>query len=188
MGIVEPGKVNIVLCLDGDEAGQRATLKNIDMLLDVRKGRPVKKRELMTNETELQGIIARIKAKVDIREVLSDDGWPIDLKQYRNPVVLCPFHDDHQPSLRLYPDENRWWCYSCNIGGSTIDWVMKSKGIGFIPSVKYLATKYLGLDLSEVEGTNPEEIPGQIKYLLRKVAELEQGLGKKRQQFAELEE
>ena len=42
--------------------------------------------------------------------------------------VLCPFHDDKEPSLIVTPDKNLWHCLgSCNEGGSAIDWIMKTK-------------------------------------------------------------
>lgn len=163
--------MRIILANDGDEAGQKATLREIDALLEIDKKPQARLKENKVDDVKLPEIIARIKSEVDIREVLSDDGWPADLINFKNPVVLCPFHHDTRPSLRLYPDDNRWWCYSCNMGGSVIDWVMKSKGIGFISAVKALAIKYLGLDLSEVEGTNPEELQGKVNYLSQKMEE-----------------
>lgn len=39
---------------------------------------------------------------------------------------LCPFHDDHEPSLVINPHKNLWNCLgACQSGGSVIDWVMK---------------------------------------------------------------
>jgi hypothetical protein len=32
---------------------------------------------------------------------------------------LCPFHDDHHPSLHIDADGCRWYCFACRIGGST---------------------------------------------------------------------
>lgn len=32
---------------------------------------------------------------------------------------LCPFHDDHHPSLHIDADGCRWYCFACRMGGGT---------------------------------------------------------------------
>jgi DNA primase catalytic core len=45
---------------------------------------------------------------------------------------LCPFHDDHEPSLVITPSKNLWHCLgACQAGGSVIDWVMRAEGVSF---------------------------------------------------------
>ena len=52
---------------------------------------------------------------------------------------LCPFHDDHEPSLAVTPDKNLWHCLgACQQGGSVIDWVMKWNGVSFRHAVELL--------------------------------------------------
>ena len=57
-----------------------------------------------------------------------------------NPVkhnmTLCPFHDDHSPSMHV--NSNFVYCFSCNKGWNSIDFVMASKGYDFKEAVKYL--------------------------------------------------
>ncbi len=36
--------------------------------------------------------------------------------------ILCPFHDDHAPSLRIYDDH--YHCYACGAHGDATDWLM----------------------------------------------------------------
>jgi DNA primase len=55
----------------------------------------------------------------------------------------CPFHDDHNPSLSVYPDSNRFICFGCGEKGDAIDFIKKLKGFSF----KY-ALAYLGVDKS----------------------------------------
>ena len=31
--------------------------------------------------------------------------------------ILCPFHDDHQPSMSINLDKGVWYCHTCGIGG-----------------------------------------------------------------------
>lgn len=46
-----------------------------------------------------------------------------------NPVVLCPFHDDHHPSMRYNKDKKLCKCFSCGAGGDVIRIHMANKGI-----------------------------------------------------------
>lgn len=45
----------------------------------------------------------------------------LDVRQHR---CLCPFHDDHTPSMTFSTTKNRFRCYVCGAHGSTIDLVM----------------------------------------------------------------
>ena len=36
-------------------------------------------------------------------------------------MALCPFHDDHTPSLSVNTDKGVWKCHACNIGGGVLD-------------------------------------------------------------------
>jgi DNA primase catalytic core len=54
-------------------------------------------------------------------------------------IGLCPFHDDHEPSLVITPSKNLWHCLgACGVGGSVIDWVMKAEGVSFRHAVEIL--------------------------------------------------
>ena len=43
---------------------------------------------------------------------------------------LCPFHEDHDPSLRVYPDRQSYRCWACN-AGDCFTWVMEQDKVGF---------------------------------------------------------
>jgi DNA primase len=60
----------------------------------------------------------------------------------------CFLHEDHTPSLCVWPDQRRWWCFSCGNGVSAIDAVMKLDGLEFVPAVLYLAGE-LGIEVKE---------------------------------------
>ncbi len=45
----------------------------------------------------------------------------LDVRQHR---CLCPFHDDHTPSMTFSTKKNRYRCYVCGAHGSTIDLTM----------------------------------------------------------------
>jgi len=53
------------------------------------------------------------------------------LKKHGKDYALnCPFHEDRTASLIITPKTNLWYCLgACGVGGSVIDWVMKSQGV-----------------------------------------------------------
>lgn len=51
----------------------------------------------------------------------------------------CPFHNERTPSFTIFTDKNRWHCFGqCNMGGDSIDFVMKRDGLSFVEAVKLL--------------------------------------------------
>jgi len=50
----------------------------------------------------------------------------------------CPFHEDHEPSFVVYPD-NRWYCFGCGANGDSINFVMRMEGITFVEALRRLA-------------------------------------------------
>jgi DNA primase len=74
-------------------------------------------------------------------------GFGIELKRQGAELVgRCPFHDDHTPSLVVSPKTNLWHCMgACDVGGSTIDWVMKTRGVSFRHAVELLRADHPSL-------------------------------------------
>jgi DNA primase len=58
----------------------------------------------------------------------------------RRYVGFCPFHDDRRtPSLVVFPESGRWWCFgACNGGGDVFDFVMQAEGVSFLEAVRRL--------------------------------------------------
>jgi len=82
--------------------------------------------------------IDRLKAEVSLQRLAEKRG--IALRRHGADLVgLCPFHDDHEPSLVISPAKNLWHCLgACGAGGSVIDWVMRTEGISFRHAVELL--------------------------------------------------
>lgn len=51
---------------------------------------------------------------------------------------MCPFHNDHAPSLVLYKRNNTFHCFACGADGDIIALTMKLKDIDFIRAAKFL--------------------------------------------------
>lgn len=56
-------------------------------------------------------------------------------------VGLCPFHDDHNPSMRVYTDRQSFKCWSCGEGGDCFSFVMKRERIEFREALEMLARR-----------------------------------------------
>lgn len=76
---------------------------------------------------------ARSVAIIDVAERL--DLGPI-VPSGTDYVALCPFHSDHEPSLRLSPHKNAWYCFPCNDGGDGIDLWMQVRKVDFSEAVQ----------------------------------------------------
>jgi len=59
-------------------------------------------------------------------------------KRGRSHIALCPFHDDKNPSLHIYPKTNTFHCFGCHKGGDAITFVRLHFGYGFKQAVEYL--------------------------------------------------
>ena len=77
--------------------------------------------------------IDRIKRDTDLAAVVRTRG--IELKSRHGGtgdlVGLCPFHDDHEPSMRVTPGKGLWRCMSCGATGNVIQFVQKFDGVSF---------------------------------------------------------
>lgn len=62
---------------------------------------------------------ARLKEAVASAQVARDHGLETTQDGQGREKALCPFHDDHHPSLKLFPDGG-WRCFVCDIGGDAI--------------------------------------------------------------------
>ena len=82
--------------------------------------------------------LGRIKRETDLAALVRARG--IELKPHGKDLLgLCPFHDDHAPSLVVTPGKNLWHCLgACNAGGTAIDWVMRADGVSFREAVDIL--------------------------------------------------
>lgn len=68
---------------------------------------------------------------------------------------LCPFHDDHSPSLVVYPDRQTFRCWACSTGGDCFTWVMEFDKVEFREALESLA-KRAGLEMPTFTGRRPE--------------------------------
>jgi DNA primase len=124
--------------------------------------------------------IERLKREVSLERLAEARG--IRLQRHGADLLgLCPFHDDHEPSLVITPAKNLWHCLgACQAGGSVIDWVMKAEGVSFRHAAELLRADLPPEGLST--GKPPErstvpKLPGLLdaseddQVLLRRVVD-----------------
>src|SRR5271157_5867300 len=92
--------------------------------------------------------IGRLKREVSIERLAEARG--VKLKRHGADLIgLCPFHEDHSPSLVISPKKNLWNCLgACRAGGTAIDWVMRAEGISFRHAVELLREDHFPLAAS----------------------------------------
>lgn len=54
-------------------------------------------------------------------------------------AVLCPLHDDHDPSLHLNERNGLWYCHVCGEGGDGIRLVERAQHKSFVEAVRWIA-------------------------------------------------
>lgn len=84
-----------------------------------------------------QEVIKDILNKADIVQVIS--AYINVIKKGNGYVSVCPFHDDHNPSMQINPKLQIFRCFSCGTGGNVFTFVEKYEHVGFIDAVKKVA-------------------------------------------------
>ena len=96
-----------------------------------------------------------IRNRSDIVEVISHY-LPLT-KRGKNYFGVCPFHDDHSPSMSVSPEKQMYTCFSCGATGNVFTFVSNYEHISFAEAVSLLGNK-LGYNLTStkpVKTTNP---------------------------------
>ncbi|MGH7130615.1 MAG: DNA primase [Phycisphaerales bacterium] len=70
-------------------------------------------------------------------------------------VCLCPFHDDHNPSMSVSPQKQIFKCWVCGAGGDAISFVMDYHRMGFGEALRFLADR-AGIQLTPWKPTRRE--------------------------------
>lgn len=83
--------------------------------------------------------LAAIKNAVDI-VALVGEYTPVRRMGSRY-KALCPFHDDHNPSLDINPDRQSYKCWSCGAGGDVFDFVQNKERVDFPEALRMLADR-----------------------------------------------
>lgn len=65
---------------------------------------------------------------------------------------LCPFHDEKSPSFQVSPSKGLFYCFGCQEGGDTVDFIMKIDHLSFAETIERLASQ-AGITLRYEQGS-----------------------------------
>jgi len=87
-------------------------------------------------DSPLSQRVEQIKSRVPISNVI---GQYIKLWVSGNNFVgCCPFHEDHNPSLTVYPSTGTFHCYGCNKHGDVITFLQEIEQLSFSQALDVL--------------------------------------------------
>ena len=96
----------------------------------------------ITNE-----MINEIRNKIDIVEVISK--YVPLVQRGKNYFGVCPFHDDHSPSMSVSKEKQIFTCFSCGATGNVFTFVSDYEHIGFYDAVRLLGNQ-VGYNLGNI--------------------------------------
>lgn len=89
--------------------------------------------------------INNIRANADIVNVISSY-IPLTQKG-RNYLGVCPFHEDHSPSMSVSSDKQIYKCFACGAAGNVFTFVQDYENVSFAEAVSIVAAK-CGMEVS----------------------------------------
>ena len=96
--------------------------------------------------------INQVQQANDIVDVVSEH---VSLKKKgREMVGLCPFHEDHRPSMNVSPTKQIFKCFACGVGGDVLKFVQMRENLTFPQAVERLAER-AGIQLKQVRRAAP---------------------------------
>lgn len=84
-------------------------------------------------------VMNEIRNKTDIVDVISK--YVTLTKRGKNYFGVCPFHDDHSPSMSVSPEKQIYTCFSCGASGNVFTFVADFEKISFSHAVRLLGEK-----------------------------------------------
>lgn len=106
--------------------------------------------------------VERVKDASDIVRIV---GEAVALKpRGREFVGLCPFHDDHSPSMTVVPAKGIYHCFVCGAGGDVLTFVQKFHKMEFREALEFLASR-AGITLTPQRAVAPSGEPTRRELL-----------------------
>ena len=102
--------------------------------------------------------ILSIQRKANIVDIIRDY---VPLTQRgKNYFGICPFHDDHNPSMSVSPEKGVYKCFVCGNAGNVFNFVMEYEKVSFYEAVKIVADKIgVSIDISTSKKENTKKSP-----------------------------
>ena len=114
-------------------------------------------------------VIQQLKSEADITAVI-EQFLPLKRSGNGRFVGVCPFHDDHSPSMYVNPTLGIYKCFACGAGGDVFKFVQEHEKIDFNAAVRWVAD-FCSFELPSVSNPERAEITEE-RELVRKLNEL----------------
>ncbi|WLD15439.1 DNA primase [Planctellipticum variicoloris] len=106
-----------------------------------------------------------VRSRTDIVQLVGESVTVHSERGGRMFKSLCPFHDDHNPSMQINPVRQSYRCWVCNEGGDVFSFVMKHENVGFKEALELLAQR-AGLEMpSQFRDARPPGSPERPQLL-----------------------
>ena len=110
--------------------------------------------------------IEQMKSSVCIKEVV--EGYvPLERKG-SNYMGLCPFHEDHHPSLIVNPEKQTFHCFACGEHGDAIAFVQKMEHCSFMEAVGKLKMENGKLKINKKKAESVPVNTNEKKFSIEK--------------------
>ena len=84
-------------------------------------------------------LVKEIKRRLSITDLI--ESYTSIKKTGKGYVGLCPFHDDHNPSMHVDDEKGLFHCFSCGAGGDILGFYMRYNNITFPEAISELAKR-----------------------------------------------
>lgn len=105
------------------------------------------------DKTEILNRLDKVKFYQEFIHSLKVNGKP-------EALGLCPFHDDHHPSMSVNLESGLYYCHACGAGGDVFDFYQKLLGTDFATALS---------EIAEMAGVSsgadiPQRVTAKFKY------------------------
>lgn len=90
------------------------------------------------------GEINRIQQAANIVEIINS--YITLEKKGKNHFGMCPFHDDHNPSMSVSEEKGLFTCFVCHKTGNVFSFIQDYENVSFLEAVKIVASK-VGIEI-----------------------------------------
>lgn len=116
--------------------------------------------------------IQEIIERVDIVDIIKED---IGSLEHESGNEYHGYHSnkhgsESETSLRVNAEKGLYHCFNCGEGGSSINWVMSNREMGFMEAVRYLAARY-DVEIEDLSDEEKAELQKHFK-ILKKLEEV----------------
>lgn len=111
---------------------------------------------------QLKDFVQKVKDALDIVDVIGE--YTTLKKAGINYKGICPFHDDHAPSMMVSKARQTYHCFVCGAHGDVIEFVKQQENVSFMEALRLCARKAnLEDEFPKKEFTSEEEAAYKLR-------------------------